>query len=124
MNGRVSDHAFGSPRRVESPISRFFDKLPFPAKYGVLIGEGSPQESVAFELAKIKDRGGSRTALNGGWSLDAIGTRERSGLGIAKDLFASHGFELDAGIYATQTYEDIFGGRWNPHLGIGMHVSF
>ena len=121
MNGRLEegDLAFGF-------LSRTLDKLPFGAKYGVLVSGDAPQESVAFEIAKSKskDRGGLRTALTSGWSLDAIATRDRAGLGVAKDLFASHGLELDAGIYATQRYEDIFRGKLGPQLGIGMHVSF
>ena len=84
----------------------------------------APQESVAFEIAKTKGkgRGGSRNALTSGWSFDTIATRDSAGLGIAKDLFASHGLELDAGIYATEGYEDIFRGRLNPQFGVGMHV--
>jgi len=115
VNGRVSGHVFNLVRQIG-------DRLPDAAKYGVLVTEDSPQESVAFEL--IESRGGSGTALRQGWSLDAVATRERAGLGVAKDLFASHGFEVDAGVYATQRYEDIFRGKLDPQLGIGMHVSF
>ena len=113
MNGRVSDQVFNLVRQIG-------DKLPFRPKYGVLVTEHTPQESVAFELVETK---GSKWATSG-WSLDALATHERAGLGIAKDLFASHGFELDAGVYATQTYKDIFGGKLAPQVGIGVHVSF
>ena len=113
MNGRLGDHVFNLVRQIG-------DKLPSAAKYGVLVTEESPQESVAFELAETK---GSKW-ITSGWSLDAVATRERAGLGVAKDLFASHGFEVDAGVYATQRYEDVFRGKLSPQLGIGMHVSF
>ncbi len=113
MNGRLGDHVFSLVRQIG-------DALPAAAKYGVLVTDNSPQESVAFELAETK----GSTWITSGWSLDAIATRERAGLGVAKDLFASHGFELDAGVYATERYEEIFRGKLSPQLGIGMHVSF
>lgn len=103
-------------------LSRTLGKLPFETKYGVLVSGGVPQESVAFELAGV--RGRSHSSLTAGWSLDAITTRDRAGLGIAKDLYVSRVLDLDAGVYATQSYEDIFRGRFSPQFGVGVHLSF
>jgi len=57
-------------------------------------------------------------------SLDAITTIERGGLGIAKDLFKAKGLELDLGAYVTQGYREMFQGRLDPALGVGLSVRF
>lgn len=114
MNGRDETET------VFQVADRLLGNLPVPLKYGVLIGDHAPEESVALELVETK----GTHWFTRGWSLDAIGTRERAGLGVAKDVLDSNPFELDAGIYATQPYDDIFRGKFNPRLGIGIHLRF
>jgi len=55
---------------------------------------------------------------------DAITTPDRGGLGIAKDLFAGKGLEVDLGAYLTQGYREIFQGAFDPALGVGVSVRF
>ncbi|MBW2147149.1 MAG: hypothetical protein JRI22_09035 [Deltaproteobacteria bacterium] len=79
-----------------------------------------PEPSLAFELLETK----GKRWLTSGWSLDAITTMERGGLGIAKDLFKGHGLEVDMGAYLTQDYQGMFQGRFDPALGMGLSVRF
>jgi hypothetical protein len=73
--------------------------------------------------------------LTSGWSLDAVTTPERGGLGVAKDLYKGAGLEVDLGAYVTQDYSDLFPacaafgaagrrGRFDPAFGVGLNVSF
>jgi hypothetical protein len=59
-----------------------------------------------------------------GWSLDAVSTPARGGLGVAKDLLKGAALELDLGAYVTQGYSDLFRGRFWPALGVGLHAGF
>lgn len=89
-------------------------------KQGILITEDKPEVSLAFEPLE------SRTDnwLASGWSLDAVTTPERGGLGIAKDLYEGRGLEVDLGAYVTQDYSDLFRGWFDPAFGVGLSVSF
>ncbi len=62
--------------------------------------------------------------LTGGWSLDAIATPARGGLGIAKDLSRRRSLEVDIGGYVTQEYDALSRGEFGPALGIGLNVRF
>jgi hypothetical protein len=62
--------------------------------------------------------------LTNGWSIDAITTTERSGLGIAKDIYENKSLEIDLGGYVTQEYEGILKGKLEPKLGVGMNIRF
>jgi hypothetical protein len=62
--------------------------------------------------------------LTSGWSLDAITTPTRGGLGVAKDLYEGGGLEVDLGAYLTQDYADLFRGEFDPAFGVGLSVRF
>jgi hypothetical protein len=62
--------------------------------------------------------------LTSGWSLDAITTETRGGLGVAKDLFKNNITEVDLGAYLTQDYDSLFQGRFAPRVGVGLNVRF
>ena len=81
---------------------------------------GEVEPSTAWELWESK----GRSWLARGWSLDAITTPPRGGLGVAKDLVKRSGIEVDLGAYVTQEYEGLFRGRFDPRLGVGLSVSF
>jgi hypothetical protein len=66
----------------------------------VLVTEGQPEVSLAFELLETR----TENWLTSGWSLDAITTPTRGGLGIAKDLYRGRNLEVDLGAYVTQEY--------------------
>ena len=89
-------------------------------KTGMLATGGEIEPSLAWELVESK----GDTWLTRGWSLDVITTRERGGLGVAKDLHKSELLEVDLGGYVTQDYEDLFGGRYAPKFGVGLNVAF
>ncbi len=78
------------------------------------------EPSTAWELWESK----GRSWLARGWSLDAITTTTRGGVGIAKDLVKRPGLVVDLGAYATLEYEELFRGRLDPQLGVGLNVSF
>jgi hypothetical protein len=84
------------------------------------VSEGKPEPSLAFELLETR----TDNWLTSGWSLDAVTTPERGGLGIAKDLYKGKGLEVDLGAYVTQDYSDLFRGRFDPAFGVGLNVSF
>jgi len=79
-----------------------------------------PEPSLAFELLESQ----GKSWLASGWSLDAITTMDRGGLGIAKDLFKGKDIEVDMGAYVTQGYREMFQGRLDPALGVGLSVRF
>lgn len=54
----------------------------------------------------------------GPWSLDLVGTAERAGLGVARDLYSGPLLELDAGVYGTIRYA---GENRRPMIGVGVH---
>ncbi len=81
---------------------------------------GEVEPSTAWELWESE----GKSWLVRGWSVDAITTASRGGLGIAKDLVKRPGLEVDLGAYVTQDYEGLFQGRLNPQLGIGLSASF
>jgi len=89
-------------------------------KQGVLITRGVPEPSLALELFETK----GKNWLASGWSLDAITTTDRGGLGIAKDMFENDGIEVDLGAYVTQGYREMFQGEFDPALGVGLSVRF
>ena len=91
-----------------------------PLKPGVTVTRGEVEPSTAWELWESK----GRSWLAQGWSVDAITTASRGGLGIAKDLIKRPGLEVDLGAYVTQEYEGLFRGRLDPQLGVGLSVSF
>jgi len=70
----------------------------------------------------LESRG--RSWLTRGWSLDAIATPARGGLGIAKDLYSRGSLEVDLGGYVTQEYDALSRGEFGPALGIGVNVRF
>ena len=75
-------------------------------KTGVLVSsDGAMEASVAVEMLEKK-----------GWSLDAITTTKRGGVGVAKDLFTG----VDLGVYGTQEY----GKKFAPKVGVGLNVRF
>jgi hypothetical protein len=75
---------------------------------------------LAFELFQTQTGG----PLTSGWSLDAVTTPARGGLGIARDLYRGAALEFDLGAHVTQDYSDLFRGRFRPALGVGLHVGF
>ena len=77
---------------------------------------------LAFELLETP----TDNSLTFGWSLDAVTTLSRGGLGVAKDLYEDKGggLEVDLGAYVTQDYSDLFRGRCDPAFGFGLSVSF
>jgi len=79
-----------------------------------------PEPSLAFEL--LESHG--KRWIASGWSLDAITTMDRGGLGIAKDLFEGDGIEVDLGAYVTQDYQEMWQGEFDPALGVGLSVRF
>lgn len=79
-----------------------------------------PEPTLAFELAET----GGRSWLTSGWSLDAITTPERGGLGIAKDIYENDYLEVDLGGYVIQEYEGLFRGDLTPAVGVGLNVRF
>jgi hypothetical protein len=81
---------------------------------------GRPEPSLAFELFETR----TGRLLTSGWSLDAVTTPARGGLGVAKDLHKGAALEVDLGAYVTQDYTDAFRGRFRPALGLGPHVGF
>jgi len=81
---------------------------------------GEIEPSLAWELLESK----GENWFTKGWSLDAITTRERGGVGIAKDLYKSELLEVDLGAYVTQEYESLFEGHFAPRAGIGLNVRF
>jgi hypothetical protein len=90
-------------------------------KKGVLVGKDwGPEPSLAWELFETK----GNDWLRSGWSLDAITTPERGGLGIAKDIYEGKGFEVDLGGYVTQEYESLLKGKLDPRLGVGLNIRF
>ena len=84
----------------------------------MLITRGVPEPSLALELFETK----GKNWLASGWSLDAITTTDRVGLGIAKDLFEGDGIEVDLGAYVTQGYREMFQREFDPALGVGLSV--
>ena len=88
-------------------------------KKGVLFTDGKVEPSAAWELYATKN---DAWLLNG-WSLDAITTPSRGGLGIAKDLYSTKLLEVDAGLYSTVTFADIAAGQLKPSLGIGISIT-
>jgi hypothetical protein len=89
-------------------------------KQGILVTEGRPEPSLAFEL--FETRGDNW--LTSGWSLDAVATPARAGLGVAKDLYADKNVEVDLGAYVTQEYDELFRGKFDPAFGVGLSVRF
>ncbi len=81
---------------------------------------GEVEPSTAWELWESK----VKSWVARGWSLDVITTTARGGVGIAKDLVKRPGLEVDLGAYVTQDYEGLFGGRFDPQLGVGLNASF
>ena len=81
---------------------------------------GEVEPSTAWELWESQ----GKSWLTSGWSLDAITTPTRGGIGIAKDILKRGGVEVDLGVYATQEYEDLFRGRFAPQLGVGLSIGF
>ena len=65
-------------------------------------------QRTARELWELK----GKSWLARGWSVDAITTASRGGLGIAKDLVKRPGLEVDLGAYATQEYEGSSRAAW------------
>jgi hypothetical protein len=59
-------------------------------KQGILVTEGKPEASLAFELLETR----TDNWLTSGWSLDAVTTPTRGGLGVAKDLYKGAGLEV------------------------------
>jgi len=84
------------------------------------VTRGEVEPSTAWELWESK----GKSWLARGWSVDAITTKTRGGLGIAKDLVKRPGFEVAVGAYLTQEYEGPFRGRFDPQLGVGLNLSF
>ncbi len=89
-------------------------------KQGVLVTEGKPEASLAFELAETK----GDNWFTSGWSLDAITTTAQAGLGIAKDIYKGKVLEVDLGGYVTQGYEGLLGGKLAPNFGLGLSIRF
>ncbi|MBI2191978.1 MAG: hypothetical protein HYU36_08345 [Planctomycetes bacterium] len=89
-------------------------------KQGILVTEGKPEASLAFELLETR----TDNWLTSGWSLDAVTTPTRGGLGVAKDLYKGAGLEVDLVAYVTQDYSDLFQGRFDPAFGVGLSMSF
>lgn len=75
------------------------------------MADGQVEPSTAVELLTSD---AARWLLDG-WSIDAVATPFRAGLGIAKDLTD----RIDVGAYATTPYT-----KWAPALSIGAHWSF
>ena len=59
--------------------------------------------------------------LKDGWSLDVVTTQNRSGIGIAKDLYESKDFEIDIGGCVTNDFKS---GELDPRFGMGVSVLF
>lgn len=90
-------------------------------KKGVLVGKDwGPEPSLAWEFFETKGKGWLRS----GWSLDAITTPNRGGLGIAKDIYEGKGLEVDLGGYVTQEYDGLLKGKLDPRLGVGLNIRF
>lgn len=84
---------------------------------------GRAEPSLAVEILARRARGGPW--LTSGWSLDAITTPTRGGLGIAKDLSRRRaGLGVNLGAYATQSYSGLLRGRLDPAIGVGLNVRF
>jgi len=62
--------------------------------------------------------------LTSGWSLDAVATPARAGLGVAKDLYTRGSLEVDLGAYVTQDYDRLSRGKFDPALGVGLAIRF
>ena len=75
---------------------------------------------MAWEILETK----GRNWFSSGWSLDAITTSSRGGLGIAKDVYKTESIEVDLGAYVTEEYEDLLKGEFDPELGVGLSISF
>lgn len=101
-------------------IKKACSLLGLKRKQGVLVTEGVPEASVAFELAETR----GDHWLTSGWSLDAITTTARAGLGIAKDIYEGRNLEIDLGGYVTQTYEGLLESKLAPDFGLGLNVRF
>jgi len=106
-----------APAVVETVASKLLGTKP---KQGALMTDGEVEPFMAWELYETK----GENWLTSGWSLDLITTRNRGGLGIAKDIYKSDSMEVDLGAYVTQDYEELFQGNINPRLGIGMGMRF
>jgi hypothetical protein len=65
-----------------------------------------------------------RDRLRSGWSLDAVATTARAGLGIARDIYEGRNLEIDLGGYVTQEYRGLLEGKLEPQLGVGLSIRF
>ena len=81
---------------------------------------GVPEPSLAVELAETK----GNHWLTSGWSLDAVATSKRAGLGIAKDIYKKKRLEVDLGAYLTQDYAGLSQGHLAPKIGAGLNIRF
>jgi hypothetical protein len=118
--GVASDTAALAARLVPELVDKAGTLLGLDRKQGILVTEGKPEPSLAFELLETR----TDNSLTSGWSLDAVTTPERGGLGVAKDLYKDSALEVGLGAYLTQDYADLFRGRFDPAFGVGLSVSF
>ncbi len=90
-------------------------------KEGILISKDfTPEPSMSWELFETK----GKNWLSSGWSLDAITTPTRGGLGIAKDIYENKNIEIDIGGYLTQEYKSLWKGKFEPSFGLGLNIRF
>ena len=76
--------------------------------------------SLAWELYETK----GKNWLTSGWSLDAVTTPDRGGLGVAKDVYKSKLLEIDVGGYVNQGYKSFWKGELDLNTGVGFHIGF
>ena len=63
-------------------------------------------------------------AQRSGWSLDAAVSPHRAGVGLACDVLARNGLEVDLGIYALQGFQAARDDRFDPSLAVGLAARF
>lgn len=81
---------------------------------------GDVDVGISIELLESKS---DKWILNG-WSLDAYGSDNRLGVGVAKDLYENKLFEIDAGVYATKEFKNFFKNPINVNIGISGCYKF
>lgn len=59
-----------------------------------------------------------------GWSLDLYGSKEKFGLGVAKDIYSNDWIEIDAGIYAVRSMVDFFKAGEPTDIRVGFSGSW
>ena len=81
---------------------------------------GANDLGVSIEILEIK----GEKYLFSGWSLDIYASKNRAGLGIAKDIYDSDFFEVDVGLYASRRLKDFLDSKTEISVGFSAGWKF